>query len=127
MRELDLLRQLDAVPAAHAERRGAPLADAVERENRRLVEWARKKRAGRVALVVIGKRDRRLDLRAEVFADDLRQPDLFFQPDGNRHAEALDAGRRERQVGLYEPLEFPQRLLVEDDIVDVRRPLPCFA
>ena len=29
-------------------------------------------------------------------------------------------GRREREVGLEQPLELPQRLLVEHDVVEIR-------
>src|SRR5262249_26560835 len=59
VRKLEMLRQLDLVPAPDAHRRRAPLADAVERENGGLVVRARKKRARRVALVVIGENERR--------------------------------------------------------------------
>ena len=70
MRELDLLREFDLVATAHAKRRRAPLADAVERENRRLVEGARKESAGRVTFVVVGEDDRRVDVTAQVLPDD---------------------------------------------------------
>jgi len=51
MRELDLLRQLDAVPASGAERRRIPLAHAIERQDRRLVERAGEERTGGMRLV----------------------------------------------------------------------------
>ena len=60
VRKLQLLRQLDLVAAPDAQRRRAPLADAVERQDGRFVERAREKRARRVALVVIGEDERRL-------------------------------------------------------------------
>ena len=33
--------------------------------------------------------------------------------------ERLEAARREGEIGFEQPLEFQERLLVEDDIVDV--------
>ena len=55
MRKLQMVRELDLVARAAAVRRRAPLADAVQSQNRRLVERAGKERAGRVAFVVIQK------------------------------------------------------------------------
>ncbi len=52
---------------------------------------------------------------------------LLLQPDRNRHAEALEARWRKRQVRLEQALEFSQRLLVEDDVVDVAPASPACA
>ena len=54
---------VDPVAAADADGGRAPLADAVERQDRGLVERAREERAGRVALVMIGEDERRLEAR----------------------------------------------------------------
>ena len=47
---------------------------------------------------------------------------------GMRHPERAEAPRRERQVGLEQPLELQERLVVEDDVVELgrasRRPRP---
>ena len=63
VRELDVTVQLDPVAAADAERGRAPLADAVERQDRRFLERTRKKGAGGVALVMVGEHDRRAQAR----------------------------------------------------------------
>ena len=55
VREPELVRQLDPVAPADAEAGGRPLADAVEREDRRLLERRREERAGGVRLVVLGE------------------------------------------------------------------------
>jgi hypothetical protein len=49
-----LLEQLDVVPPADADRRCRPLAHAVHRHDRRLLERRREERAGGVRLVVLG-------------------------------------------------------------------------
>jgi len=54
-----MMRDVDRISAADAERRSAPLADAVQCENRRLVAGARKKRTRRVTLVMIEKQNGR--------------------------------------------------------------------
>ena len=119
VRKLHLLRQLDRVAAADADRGRRPLADAVERQDGGLVERAREERAGGMALVVIREDDRRLDACAQALPDDRGQMQLLLQPDRHRHAEALEARRREREVGLEQPLELAQRLFVERDVVEI--------
>ena len=42
-----------------------------------------------------------------------------LQPERDRHAERAEAARREGEVGLEQPLELQERLVVEDDVVDV--------
>ena len=55
MREAQLVRQLDPVAAPDAEARGRPLADAVQRQDRGLLERRREEGAGGVRLVVVGE------------------------------------------------------------------------
>ena len=55
VRKRDVIDQPDAIALADAESRRGPLADAVQGQDRRLVERAREKRAGGVALVMIGE------------------------------------------------------------------------
>src|SRR5438067_6909317 len=44
---------------------------------------------------------------------------LFLQPQRNRHLEGAEAERRQRDIGLEQPLEFQERLVIEHDMVDV--------
>jgi len=81
--EADLVCERDPVPPPVAERRGGPLADAVEREDRGLLERRREERAGGVGFVVV-----REDVPAAVVAAQGRvqfvgQVELGFQPEGN--------------------------------------------
>ena len=55
MRELDVVDQAEAIPLADAEGRRGPLADAVEGQDRGVLEGRGEERAGGVALVVIGE------------------------------------------------------------------------
>jgi hypothetical protein len=44
---------------------------------------------------------------------------LFLQPQRHRHAERRKPAWREGDVGFQQPFEFQERLLVEDDVIDV--------
>ena len=44
---------------------------------------------------------------------------LFLQPQRHRHAERAEAARRKGEIGLEQPLELQERLVVEGDVVDV--------
>src|SRR5437016_14103190 len=50
---------------------------------------------------------------------------LFLQPQRNRHLEGAETCRRQRDIGLEQPLEFQERLVVESDMVDVGKPRAC--
>ena len=65
MREPQLVRERDPVAAADAERGRRPLADAVEREDRRFLERRREEGAGRVRFVVLGEDEALLVLPAQ--------------------------------------------------------------
>ena len=56
------------------------------------------------------------------FADLLAQQafleQLLPQPERDRHPERAKAARRERDIGLQQPLEFEERLVVEHDVVE---------
>ena len=43
---------------------------------------------------------------------------LFLDPERHRHPERLEPAWRVGEIGLHQPLEFDQRLLEEDDMVD---------
>src|SRR4029450_7391324 len=103
-----------------------PLADAIEGENRGLVEGAWKEGAGSVALVMIGEDHPAAKVSPQSLANEGRQARLLLQPHRHRHAETLEAGWRKRQVRLEQPLELSKWLFVEDDVVDVGDRFPRF-
>ena len=124
MREVDLARELEAIAAADAGRGRRPFADAVEREYRGFLERGGKEGGGRVALVMVGKEQAGIpvDVGVELGQVLPQQPfleQLLLEPERNRHAERAKAARRERKVGLEQPLELDERLLVEHDVVEV--------
>ena len=114
----------DRLPRPNADRRGRPLADAVHREDHRLVERRRKERAGRVALVMLGEqqlafpievRDRTRAARRAAAASGTASP-------SSRAAspcERSGSPGRKREIGLEQPLELEERLVVEGDVVDL--------
>ena len=108
------------LPRPTPQRRRAPLADAVEREDRGLVERAREERAGRVALVMIGEDERRrLSSTPRPSRMTVGRRSFSFSQTGIAMLKLPKPRRRERQVGLEQALELAQRLLVEHDVVDV--------
>ena len=131
MREvlLGVDRQLAALPHAPGGRR--PLAHAVDGQERSPLEGRREKRAGGVALVVLGEQNRRLEgliVGAEpqvgdsqLALDVVGGPELALEP--LRHGAQKDrpAARRERERGLEDPLEGHERLVVERDRIQIRR------
>jgi len=54
----------------------------------------------------------------QLAAEQIFEEQLFAQPDRHRHAERLESARRKSKVGFQQPLEFQERLVVEDDVVD---------
>src|SRR5206468_1258088 len=127
VRERQVPGQLQLVPAADAPGRRAPLADAVERQDRRLVERGRQKGAGRVTLVVVEEQERRGGAGGQRPADEAAQVDLVLQPDRHRLAEAAEPAGGERQVRFQQPLELRQRLLEVGDVVELARRQPGLA
>src|SRR5438067_611098 len=117
-----MLRQLDRIPMSLAQRRGAPLADAVERENLRLLKWARKKRARGVALMMVEKNDRLAARAVKLCSHAPAKVQLLLQPNRNGNAKFTKAQRCVREKGLQQPIEFRQRLLIEGDVIQIIRP-----
>src|SRR5205807_1608273 len=91
MREGNVLRQTDLVAMADAPGGSAPFADAVEREEGRLLERAGKERTGSVALMVVQKKDGGFRIVSHSIANRSSRVQFFFQPDRDRHAEAAEA------------------------------------
>ena len=113
--------ELDPAAPAGAPGGGAPLADAVEREDRRLVEGARVEAARGMRLVVGGEQDRPGIVAAKPLIDLPRDVEFPLQPLRHRLHEGGKAAGGEGQGRLQEPLELDQRLLVKDDGVEFGR------
>jgi hypothetical protein len=106
--EPQLAREPDLVARSDADCGGRPLPDAVEREDRCLGERAWEERARGMALVMAGKGERRLHATVpDSCPDDLLEVRLLFQPDWQRHAEALQAVGRVGEVGLEQAIDLP--------------------
>ncbi len=103
-----------ALPVADRGRR--PLADAVHRQDRRLLVRRREERRRRVRLVVLGEED--LSAVRELFANPVLHPELLAHPERHRLQEGAEAAWREVEVRLEEALELQERLVVEGDGVE---------
>ncbi len=121
MRKAELLEELDPVAAAARDARRRPLADAVEGEDRRLLEGRGEEGAGRVGLVVLGEDVAALVVAAEAAVELARRVELLLQPERQPHQEQLEAARRVGEVGLEQAVELQERLVVEGDVVEVTR------
>jgi hypothetical protein len=55
----------------------------------------------------------------QILAQQALLEQLFLEPERDRHLERAEAPRRERNIGLEQPLEFQERLVVEGDVVDL--------
>ena len=119
VRKVQLLGQRDAIAAAHPEARRRPLADAVNRQDRRLVERRREERAGRMRLVVLGKDEAPLIAAAERLAHLPREMQLPLDPQRQRLPERSEPAGRVGEIGLEQPLELEQRLVVEGDVIEL--------
>ena len=82
VREPQLVRQPDRCRRRCRTRRGAPLADAVEGEDRRLLERAGEEGAGGVALVVVEEDQRRLSSPRAPGEWSRRMNSFFFSQTG---------------------------------------------
>ena len=95
---------------------GGPLPHPVHRQDGCPLEGRRKKRAGRMRLVVLRKihlwplPDPRLFQR---HLDVQRYPQLLPQPQRHRHHEGLQPLRRHAQIGFQDPVELGDGLVVE--------------
>ena len=65
-----------------------------------------------------------IDVRIDLLQALPQQPlleQLFLQPERDRQPERTEAARRERQIGLEQPLELDERLFVEHHVVEIGR------
>ena len=124
MREMDLAVDVDRIAVAQAGRGRRPFADAVHGEDRRGLEGRGIEGAGGVRLVMLGEHQLAGDVDAghvarQVVAQHLALEELLARPHGEGGGKGAKAARGERQVGLEQALELQERLVVEDDVVDV--------
>jgi hypothetical protein len=126
VREVDLLQHLELVALAVAQRRGRPFADAVHAEDRGLLIGRREERRGGMALVMLAEQQALLPVEVRLpllhlVAQQRLLEQLLLQPQRHGHAEGVEAARGEGEIGLEQPLELEERLVVEGDVVDVRQ------
>ena len=126
VREVDRAEELELVALSHAVGRGRPLADAVDREHGRLVEGRGVERRGRVRLVVLSEEDLAL-VAGELLTNHGARVELLAQPHRHGLHELRDPLRRDAEVGLQDPLELEDRLVVERDRAEVGRGDPRLA
>ena len=119
MRERDLFCKFNPVGFAHPPNRGTPFTDTIQCQDRSLFERAWKECACGMAFMVFGENQLCLRRPGHFFANPAIHHQLLFQPDGNCRHEAAEAGRSERQVCFQKSFELDERLLVEDDIVQI--------
>ena len=122
MRKMDLLEDFEAVAVADRRRGGRPFADAVHGQHGGVVVGRGVERRRRVAQMMFAEQQ---PADVEIFgklADLVAQQgllkQLFLQPQRDRHLEGAEAARRHRDVGLQQPLEFEERLVVEHHVVE---------
>src|SRR5262245_36961939 len=119
MRKRQMVGELDSIVLPDTEGGGAPFADAVQREDGRLLEGAGEERARSVALVVVREDDGRFQTTAKRLSNRARNVQLLLEPHGQGHREAAEADRRVREIRLEEPLKLAKRLLVKGHMVDL--------
>ena len=113
------------VAAAEADGRGGPLADGVHGDDGGLVEGRGEEGAGGMALMMAGEEDLAGVASVQAPADLARDVQLLPQPDGDGLPEAGEPLRRVRGIGLEQPLELRQRLLVEGDVIELLGEIPA--
>jgi hypothetical protein len=108
---VELLEDLDVVAAARPERSGGPLPDSVHGQKRGLLERRGEERAGRVGLVMLAVDY--LSVVAQLLPELAVGIELLLDPERTGHEERAEAPRGGGEVGLQNPLELEQRLVVE--------------
>jgi hypothetical protein len=130
MRKMDLAVDLDRVVLAQPRRGRRPLADAIHGQDRRASEGRWIEGAGGVRLVMLGEHQLLGDVDAghvprQVVAQHLALEQLLARPHGKCRRKRAKPARRQRKVGLEQALELQERLVVEDDVVDVLKRHPA--
>ena len=124
MREMDLAVDLDRVVLAQPRRGRRPFADAIHRQDRRCLEGRWIEGARRMRLMMLGEHQLLVDVDLghvprQLVRQHLALEQLLARPHRKRGRKGAKAARRQGQVGLEQALELQERLVVEDDVVDV--------
>ena len=124
MREVQLFQHLQAVALAIAQRRGRPFADPVHRQDGGFLERRGEERRRRVTLVMFAEQQARLPVEVglpllHLVAQQRLLEQLLLQPQRHGHAERREPARRIGEIGLEQPLELQERLVVEGHIIDI--------
>src|SRR5207244_3458695 len=94
----------------------APFTDTINGQDRRFVERARKKRAGRVTLMMVGKNEPGFARSAKMLSKRAAHMELVFEPNGHRQAETFEAVRSVRQIGLQQTIKLGQGLVIKCNV-----------
>ena len=119
MREAHFLEHLNLVCAAVRDTACCPFANAVHRENGRIVKWRREEGARRMGLMMLRKHEAPRVPALETRIEFTRRVEFFLEPERQTHHEELEAEGRTGDVGLENPIELQQGLVVERDEVQV--------
>ena len=99
----------------------APLTNAVDGHDGRLLERRREERASGVGFVMLREDDRLVVAPAQPPCDLAWQTELLARPGGSEPDELPESARRVGEVGFQQAVELQEWLLVEPDGVEVFR------
>src|SRR2546426_4064448 len=116
---MELLQELDVVPAPNAVRGRGPLADTVHGEHGGLLERRGEEGACRMGLVMLGVQE--LAREPQRLAKLSVHVQLVLEPDRCGQEERSEAARRDAKIGLEDPLELEQGLVIEADVGKIGR------
>ena len=116
----------DGKVLAAAERRRCrgPFAHAIHRQDQRLLEGRRIESAGGMAQVMLGKQEALRPIHVagkplQFFDQQGALEQFLAQPERHRHAKRREPLGGEAEIGLQQPLEFQERLVVKGNAVDI--------
>src|SRR5438477_6865597 len=117
MGEMDCPVELDVTASAGANGRGFPLAHAIDRQNRRLVEGAAVERGSGVAEMMLREQDGAL-VSGERLADHLVDVDLLCQKGRQTVNEVRQAEGPDRHGRLDYSVQLQNRFFVKNNCVN---------
>src|SRR5262249_17738344 len=101
-----------------------PFADAVKRQDRRLLERRREERAGGVRLVMIGEDKLALVFVLQSLAHLAAEMELLLEPERQGFPKPAKSDGSKSEVRFEEPFKLGKGFVVEADIRKVVRPQP---